>query len=339
MRLLFVGPDPSSRGGAARSLSRVTEALRRCGHDVVVQYPDASFFPGDRKRDDERWIHEPLDAQARCDEVLTAAAELRPDAIVGWYASGAGFSAVAAARLANIPSLVCCRGNDVDRDFFTDAHGRLFWTLQHASAIATVSTEMAGKVRRLFDRRATFIGNSVDTQRFYFDRNAARELAEHWQLPNRPVLGLFGVFKRKRGLELLSRLDLSAWQVLVIGTVRDDNRRLLPAGARHLPYIDDDTTLRAAYSLCRMVAQPSLHDGMPNVVLEAMACERTVAASPVGGLPDCVEHGVTGVLCRSDDDWQDVLDKPPVTGPAARKALRSPDNEAAEYETLIRSIL
>ena len=48
--------------------------------------------------------------------------------------------------------------------------------------------------------------------------------------------------------------------------------------------------------LCDVVLLPSVWDGMPNALLEAMACGRPVIASDAGGIAEVVEHGVSGLL-------------------------------------------
>ncbi|MGI8693135.1 MAG: glycosyltransferase family 4 protein [Geodermatophilaceae bacterium] len=66
-------------------------------------------------------------------------------------------------------------------------------------------------------------------------------------------------------------------------------------------------TLPAAYAAADIVVVPSIvdsagdRDGLPNVVLEAMASGRPVIASDVSALPTAVRDGVTGVLVRPGD--------------------------------------
>jgi glycosyltransferase involved in cell wall biosynthesis len=47
--------------------------------------------------------------------------------------------------------------------------------------------------------------------------------------------------------------------------------------------------LPAYYSLIDVFVYPSLRDGMPNALLEAMACGKPVVATPVGGIPEVKE--------------------------------------------------
>ena len=46
---------------------------------------------------------------------------------------------------------------------------------------------------------------------------------------------------------------------------------------------------------------PSLHEGIPMVLLEALALVRPVIASRVGGIPEVVSHGVSGLLVNPAD--------------------------------------
>jgi glycosyltransferase involved in cell wall biosynthesis len=65
----------------------------------------------------------------------------------------------------------------------------------------------------------------------------------------------------------------------------------------HVPHKD----LPAYYSLLNVFVHPSLRDGMPNAVLEAMACEIPVIATPVGGISDVMQDGVNGFFVNVND--------------------------------------
>jgi protein-tyrosine-phosphatase len=47
---------------------------------------------------------------------------------------------------------------------------------------------------------------------------------------------------------------------------------------------------------------PSLHEGIPMALLEAMALERPVVATAVGGVPEVVTHGTDGLLVQPSDE-------------------------------------
>jgi glycosyltransferase involved in cell wall biosynthesis len=56
------------------------------------------------------------------------------------------------------------------------------------------------------------------------------------------------------------------------------------------------------YSEVDILVLTSDWEGSPNVVLEAMSSGIPVVSTRVGGVPDLVQHRVTGLLVESDDE-------------------------------------
>jgi glycosyltransferase involved in cell wall biosynthesis len=129
-----------------------------------------------------------------------------------------------------------------------------------------------------------------------------------------PIIGFVGELRKKKGLETLlsAHAQISSQRpivLLVVGEVRQgDDGSLLEefqsANPKspivitgHIPHND----LPAYYSLMDVFVHPSLRDGMPNAVLEAMACEKAVIATAVGGIKDILEDGKTGVVVNVND--------------------------------------
>ena len=67
---------------------------------------------------------------------------------------------------------------------------------------------------------------------------------------------------------------------------------------RWLGWLDD---IRPLLARMDVMALTSKWEGMPNVLLEAMACRKPVVATEVGGCPEIVVHGKTGFLVPWND--------------------------------------
>lgn len=80
------------------------------------------------------------------------------------------------------------------------------------------------------------------------------------------------------------------------------------------------------------LALPSLEDNCPMVVLEAMAAGVPVMAAKVGGLPDLVEDGVTGVFCNpaDPDSMSRAVEKVIESGPTVRELARRAKERALQ---------
>ncbi len=206
------------------------------------------------------------------------------------------------------------RGNDVDRAMF---HGpRFAWlsfVLAHADALVGVSKEILAKARALTGRSEGlhWIPNGVDAD--VFSPRAAGEPPAALAGAPRPWFAFSGELRFKKGLVVLEalaeRLAAEGRGTLVcIGGLRDDAAREPPwarisAAARarivSLAFERDSARLARIYAAMDLFVFPSLWDGVPNAILEAMAAARPVLATRVGGVPDVLEDGVDGFLVDS----------------------------------------
>jgi glycosyltransferase involved in cell wall biosynthesis len=59
--------------------------------------------------------------------------------------------------------------------------------------------------------------------------------------------------------------------------------------------------VRAEILAARALVLPSFAEGLPVVIMEAMALRRPVLATCVAGIPELVRHGETGWLCAPGD--------------------------------------
>ena len=130
-------------------------------------------------------------------------------------------------------------------------------------------------------------------------------------LPGRPVALFVGVLERYKAVDVLA----AAWRlaapgvsdatlhVVGRGTLRDVPERLvadLPAQTR---WTESLTTPEVARALdeSSVLVLPSRSEGLGRVVVEAFCRGRGVVASRVGGIPDIVEDGQTGILVPPGD--------------------------------------
>jgi hypothetical protein len=107
--------------------------------------------------------------------------------------------------------------------------------------------------------------------------------------------------------EILPTLDLPNTEFVFVGHGGDEEwtlRRALsssPFTARHVYTGITSLALRRWLAVADVLVLPSHAEGRPTVIYEAMAAETAVLSTTVGGVPEQVADGETGVLIPPGD--------------------------------------
>lgn len=334
---------PPAKGGMAVSCARQVRGLRRRGVIVDVLTMERGAVPlliepRDNGADLRvgRDLVDALGPNLAWTTVAERHAREPYACTVGFGASWAGFVAATFGAWMNAGAAVLIRGNDLDRDWFLPRRGG--WVrdaLARARAIGAVSPEKVQRVERLYPGKPIrWTPNGIDTSRWRLlpgDETRRDEIRALLKAKERRVIGLFGDLKAKkrvtlwleavRDAGLLDRLAL-----LIVGQVDPVSAGILddPALAPHnvrIPF-SPSSELPALYASCDFVALPSSFDGMPNVLLEAMASGVPPIASNAGAMAEIVTDGETGFLFPAENRE--------AAGAATLRALALPAEEVRE---------
>ena len=324
MKLIFIAERyPPDLGGVATSAGRISHALAGLGAQVDViawtRTLQSGIVEEEHVADDLRVFR--MGRFREWDSTLPHTMNLvdwltstmNYDAVWGHYLAPAGFAAAWIGKRKGIASTVSIRGNDLDRDMFPPGDfARLEWTLRHASIITAVTTELAAKVHALTGRKdVVYLRNSVDAAVFQ-PCAVPPELRPRLGIrEGEAVLGFAGELREKKGLQFLLQALREVREkrpacLLVIGEVRPsevvrvmqalgpgtlEDNRVLVTGQLATP-----AEVNQHLQLCDVYLQPSLWDGMPNALLEAMAAGCGCIGSDAGGIPEIIESEKSGLI-------------------------------------------
>jgi glycosyltransferase involved in cell wall biosynthesis len=67
---------------------------------------------------------------------------------------------------------------------------------------------------------------------------------------------------------------------------------------QHVQFCGYIKNIKKIYNIIDVFVMPSLMEGIPNVILEAMAFGKPIVATDVGGIPALIKDGETGILVK-----------------------------------------
>jgi glycosyltransferase involved in cell wall biosynthesis len=315
-------------------MRRVVERLG-CGFEVVCPLPrvprllprraidrlldtvaDEERVDGVRVRH-PRYLHLPGLSEAaqarRMAEGARAAVEdacrQRPVVLDAHYVYPDGVAALRLARELDLPCFVTARGTDLN---VLGARPKVRRQLRELASGAAGLFAVSEPLRRRFvevagvpDEAVVLARNGVDLELFHpGDQAAARR---HFGLPEEVALVVgVGRLIEEKGFHLIARALRSlpaAVHLALVGTGPERGRleALAPPGRLHLlgarPPAEVAELLRAA----DLLVLPSVREGWPNVVTEALASGVPVVATAVGAVPEMLAVPYVGAMVRGGD--------------------------------------
>ncbi|HEU4449469.1 MAG TPA: glycosyltransferase [Gaiellaceae bacterium] len=272
--------------------------------------PDFGIFVADMARELERRGHElryavsarrggsHLKSAALLAHAVREARRFRPDVVYAHYLFPAGAAAAAASRIAGAGLVVTAHGQDVrnlGRIRGVETATRL--ALRRARVIAVsdfLRRELEARLPELAGR-IDVIDSGVSLERFH-GRDAA-ELRERLAWEGDPPFYLFvGTLDERKNpvrlVEAFARLGRGSLAFVGDGPLR--GRLEGRPGVRLVGRVAHEH-VADWIGACDVLCQPSLVEPFGQALLEALACERSVVATRVGGPPEFVS-GEVGVL-------------------------------------------
>ena len=206
------------------------------------------------------------------------------------------------------PQLKSSDARDLSRQIFLRkqfAFSRLAPDMLH---LVTPSRWLADEARRSALLRCfpvSVIPNGLDTRVFApRDRRTAREMF-NIPLDRNVLLFVAGSLKDvRKGLVFLQQAMAhlpNVERLLLVSVGKTEWATDMNIPYQALGMIDDDRLLSLAYSAADVFVLPSLQDNLPNTVMESLSCGTPVVGFDVGGIPDMMRPGVTGVLTPPKD--------------------------------------
>jgi glycosyltransferase involved in cell wall biosynthesis len=218
----------------------------------------------------------------------------------------ANLYALLAAKLSRIGPVVT---SNLNSDFTRDPLRRL---LDRAAFLASrrvwVNSERAACFTAEYfsipRERIVVVRQGVDTDRF---RPGERDAARHRiGVTSGLVVGTVASFTEKKApglfLDIASALVRETPELTVVhvgeGALRDAMvaRATADPHGRRIRLLGSSDEIERILPAFDAFVLNSLHEGLPNVVLEAMACGLPVVASDIGGCRELVRHGESGFL-------------------------------------------
>ncbi len=233
--------------------------------------------------------------------------------IIHTHAYSAGTIGRISAFLAGIPVIIS--HNHSVYNYYNKYYHFVEWLLSFITdrviCISEVVNRFANKTQRINSRKLITIHNGIDEVCGVVE-NRISELKKKIGIPiNHSVIGTIAHLEEHKGIKYLleaaslllaSRSNIS-FLLVGSGTLKRELKKLCVdlKIEKSIIFAGERSDVSEILFSIDIFVLPSLREGLGIAVLEAMACGKPVIATNVGGIPEVVKDGITGILVPPKD--------------------------------------
>ncbi len=182
-----------------------------------------------------------------------------------------------------------------------------------ATEIITVSIDMAEELRKITSKNVTLINNGsacgIDLQEYSRKNHSNNSFRKNLNIDSKDIVFVYiGRPERRKGYNFLINLWANNFfnrmdhKLLICGSDYNklkDNLNEIPSNIIPLGFVKN---IPEVLSNSDCLILPSLHEGLPYALLEALACECLVISNDIPGIRNLIENQIYGHLLNMNDE-------------------------------------
>lgn len=323
MKIAMVGQFPPHVGGVGVHIHTLSKELIKQGHEVyVITYPHSDLkdidgihvigtsginIPGIRGLMFKR------NAQKALENLIK---EVDIDIIHGHYLFPAGAAACDAGSKNNIKTYVTAHGSDMFEMYKKQSFMRPFINkvLKRADVVFAVSNALKKEILSTnvsgIESKTRLYWNSVDIRKFSKDNKNILESR------GKPIILFVGNIIKRKNVNLILEAKKQSnvdYEVVIVGDgplLNELKNKVEKENISDVRFLGSRSDVENIIPGCDVLVLPSFSESFGLVLIEALACEKPVIGSNVGGISEIITDDV-GLLVDPNDSLtlSDAIDK------------------------------
>ncbi len=238
--------------------------------------------------------------------IIQSALWLRKSDVVicNWIYTGTIMQVARFLAFSSCPCLIVIRGSDMKMIEAGGITSKIFLkTLKSADAVCVVAEDFVAPLQNLGINNVHFTPNGIDKDNFSIDRESA---LKYLKLVDKPMVLYVGTLIDRKDVITLVKSMQGVDALLVI--VGDGEQRVeLEQTAKQLSveslFVGEVAPSEIPYwmAAATVFVLPSLYEGRPNVLIEALAAGKACIATNIKGTRELIHDGESGFLIEPKD--------------------------------------